>query len=165
MATGRVTLTAGTLTAVTFATVTFAALTLCVAIAALVLSTSPTRARAQPPTELPAGREPADPANLTPEERRHVPVLVLPQTVRGQRPFDFVAQIGLQPHVMTASHHIEWVEVFVGPTRVFRAELTPSVGYPIVRIPLVLDHTAELTVRAHCNLHGTWRTHRTIATH
>lgn len=109
------------------------------------------------------GREPADAAELTPEERRHVPVMVLPQRVRAGRPFDFVAQIGVEPHVMTPSHHIDWIEVAVGEERVFVTDLSPRVPYPIVRVPLVLEAGAtEVTVRAHCTLHGTWRTRRAL---
>lgn len=108
------------------------------------------------------GREPDDPDELTPEERRHVPVLVLPRQVRAGRPFDFVVQVGVEPHVMTEAHYVDWVEVAVGGTRVFTADLSPDVGYPIVRVPLVLRAPADLTVRAHCNLHGTWRTRRAI---
>ena len=109
------------------------------------------------------GREPTDADELTPEERRHVPVMVLPQRVHAGRAFDFVAQVGIEPHVMTPSHHIDWIEVAVGEERVFVTDLTPRVPYPIVRIPLVLGAgSTRLTVRAHCTLHGTWRTRRAI---
>ena len=109
------------------------------------------------------GREPADPNALTPEERRHVPVLVLPERVRAGRPFDLVVQVGVQPHVMTEAHHVDWVEIAVGDERVFVADLTHRVGYPVVRVSLVLSEPVALTARAHCNLHGTWRTRRDIA--
>lgn len=109
------------------------------------------------------GREPADPNELTPEERRHVPVLLLPRRVRAGRPFDFVVQVGIEPHVMTEAHHVDWVEIAANGTRVFAAALSPTVGYPIVRVSLVLRGPVELTVRAHCNLHGTWRTRRSIS--
>ena len=111
------------------------------------------------------GREPVDPSRLTPEERRHVPLLILPEAVRADRPFDFVVQVGVDPHVMTPAHHIDWVEISVGPRRAFVGDLGADVGYPIVRIPLVLSESSQLTVRAHCNLHGTWRTRRAIPVH
>lgn len=108
------------------------------------------------------GRQATDPARLTPEERRHLPVLSMPQNVRADRPFDFVVQVGVDPHVMTDAHHIDWVEISVGERRVLVADLSADVGYPIVRFPLVLRESAELTVRSHCNLHGTWRTQRSV---
>lgn len=108
------------------------------------------------------GREPRDPSALTAEERRHVPVLVLPTRVRAARAFDLVVQVGVEPHPMTASHHVEWIEVTVGEERAFLATLAGPVAYPIVRVPLTLGASGPLTVRARCNLHGTWRTRRTI---
>lgn len=108
------------------------------------------------------GREPADPHDLTNEERRHVPVLVMPERVHAGRPFDLVVQVGPSPHVMTENHHIDWIEVALDAARVFVADLTESVAYPVVRVPIVLRGGATLTARAHCNLHGTWRTRRRI---
>lgn len=108
------------------------------------------------------GREPVDAMALTREERRHVPVLVLPRAVRAGRPFDFVAQIGVEPHVMTEAHYIEWIELYLDAERVFSAELGARVAYPIVRVPLALVETAHLTVRSQCNLHGIWRTRRPV---
>ena len=114
------------------------------------------------PTGSLEGREAVNPAQLSAEERRHLPVLLLPEVVHAGRPFDFVVQVGVDPHVMNEVHHIDWVEVAVGDRRAFVADLTAAVGYPIVRVPLVLREPTELTVRAHCNLHGTWRTRRSI---
>lgn len=108
------------------------------------------------------GREPRDPNAMSAEERRHVPVLVLPTRVRAARSFDLVVQVGVEPHPMTTSHHVEWIEVRIGEERAFLATLTPAVAYPIVRVPLTLAASGPLTVRAHCNLHGTWRTRRAI---
>lgn len=135
-------------------------------LASLVAAPSLARGQARPgwsPTGPLEGREPADPGDLTAEERRHVPVLVLPRQVRAGRPFDFVVQVGVDPHVMTPAHHIEWVEIAVGEERVFVADLGPGVAYPIVRVPVVLGAPAEVTVRARCNLHDVWRTRRTIS--
>lgn len=135
-------------------------------LASLAVAPSVTRAQTRPgwsPTGPLDGREPASPNDLTTEEQRHVPVLVLPRQVRAGRPFDFVVQVGVDPHVMTPAHHIEWVEIAVGEERVFVADLGPRVAYPIVRVPIVLDAPAEVTVRARCNLHEIWRTRRTVS--
>ncbi len=132
----------------------------------LALAPSVARGQDRPgwsPTGPLDGREPADPNELTAEERRHVPVLVLPRQARAGRPFDFVVQVGVEPHVMTPAHHVEWVEIAVGEERVFVADLGARVAYPIVRVPVVLSETAEVTVRARCNLHDVWRTRRTIS--
>lgn len=107
-------------------------------------------------------REPADPSHLTPEERRHAPVLVMPRTVHVGRAFDLVIQVGVEPHGMTPAHHIERVELLDGTERVFAAELGPNVAFPVVRIPIVLSANTILTARAVCNLHGAWRTRRIV---
>lgn len=116
--------------------------------------------RADGPLE---GREPADPSALSAEERRHVPVLVMPELVRAGRPFDLVVQVGVEPHVMTDAHRIEWIEVALDDARVLVADLrAPSIAYPIVRASLVMSAPATLTARAYCNQHGVWRTQRRI---
>ncbi|RZO51224.1 MAG: hypothetical protein EVA89_33620 [Sandaracinaceae bacterium] len=108
------------------------------------------------------GREPADDDAMTPEERRHVPVLTMPLRVHPDRPFDLVVQAGLEPHGMTEAHHIDWMEVALDDTRLAVADLGPSVAYPIIRVPIVLRRPGLLTARIHCTLHGTWRTRRAI---
>lgn len=136
--------------------------------ASLALALSP-RALAQPSARhqwRPAGpldgREPADPSALTAEERRHVPVLRLPEVARAGRPFDLVVQIGVEPHVMTDAHRIEWIEIAIDESRVLVADLGPRIAYPIVRTSLVLDAPSVLTARAFCNQHGVWRTQRSV---
>lgn len=120
-------------------------------------------ALAQPPPGGPLeGREPRDPNDLTPEERAHAPVLVMPRAVRAGRPFDLVVQIGVEPHPMERGHRIEWVEVHAGEERVFASTLGPAVAFPIVRVPIVLSAPTVLTVRARCNRHDVWRTRREI---
>ena len=105
---------------------------------------------------------PEDPDRLTAEERRHVPVLVLPEQVRAGRPFDLVVQVGVEPHPMTPTHHIDWIEVLLGDTCAFAVDLSEHVGYPVVRVPLRLASSAVLSVRSHCTLHDTWLTMRRI---
>jgi superoxide reductase len=109
-----------------------------------------------------ADREPADPSRLTPEERRHAPVLVMPRAIHAGRAFDLVIQVGVEPHGMTPAHHIERVELLRGAERVFSVELGPSVAFPVVRVPVVLTGNTVLSARAVCNLHGAWRTRRMI---
>lgn len=138
-------------------------------VAASVLgSLSPTAARAQviradwsPSGDL-EGREPTDVHDLTDEERAHVPVITLPSRLRSGRSFDLVVQIGVRPHECTPEHHIDWIEVALGERRVFVADLSIDVPFPVLRVPLVVRATETLTVRARCNLHGVWRTQRAL---
>ena len=108
------------------------------------------------------GREPVDPAALTDEERMHVPVLTLPPRVRAGRPFELVVQIGVRPHEQLAAHHVDWIDVCVGERRIFVADLSVEVPWPIVRVPIVLSERALLGVRARCSQHGVWITRRLV---
>jgi len=108
------------------------------------------------------GREPRDPQAMTPEERAHAPVLVLPRQARVARPFDLVVQIGEPVHPMSEHHRVDWIEVAAGEARLFVVDLSPAVAYPIVRIPITLPATSVLTARARCSRHGVWRTRREI---
>lgn len=108
------------------------------------------------------GREPSDPERMTPEERAHVPVLVMPRQPRVGRPFDLVVRVGLETHAMAPHHRIDWIEVAAGSERIFVSDLGPRVAFPVVRVPVVLSESTTLTVRARCNRHGVWRTRREV---
>ncbi len=138
------------------------------ALGSLAVLALPTLARAQRREEwsgtgTPTGRVPADPEQLTDEERSHVPVLTLPRHVHLGRPFDLVVQIGLRPHEMSSAHHIDWIEIDVDERRVAVIDLSTDVPFPIVRVPIVLHAAGTLTARARCNQHGVWMTSRPIA--
>nr|MDQ3037304.1 class II SORL domain-containing protein [Myxococcota bacterium] len=113
-------------------------------------------------TGAPTGRVPADASALDADERMHVPVLTLPERVRAGRAFDLVVQVGVRPHEMTADHRIEWVEVCLDERRVWVADLSADVAYPIVRVPIVLREGAVLSARARCSQHGVWMTRRSL---
>jgi superoxide reductase len=121
-----------------------------------------TRADWSPTGEL-TGHEPADLASLTDEERVHVPVITLPARLRVGRSFDLVVQVGVRPHECTEEHHVDWIEVALGERRVFVADLSLDVPFPVVRVPLVVRAAETLTVRARCNQHGVWRTRRELS--
>ena len=108
------------------------------------------------------GREPRDLSALTPEERSHVPVLTLPARLRAGRSFDLIVQVGIQPHECTEDHHIDWIEVALDERRVFVADLSSDIPFPVVRVPLAVHVASTLTVRARCNQHGVWRTQRAL---
>lgn len=114
------------------------------------------------PTGALEGREPRDLGALSPEERIHVPVLTLPARLRSGRSFDLIVQVGIQPHECTDEHHIDWIEVALDERRVFVADLSSDIPFPVVRVPLAVHEACTLTVRARCNQHGVWRTQRAL---
>lgn len=111
---------------------------------------------------VPTGREPVDVARLDALEREHVPVLTMPERVRPSRPFDLVVQVGVVPHEQLEAHHVTWVEVSLGESRVFVADLAAGVAFPIVRVPLMISAPTTLSVRSRCTQHGVWLTRRVI---
>lgn len=110
----------------------------------------------------PDGREPSDPTAPSEEERIHVPTLSVPAAIRAGRPFDLVVQIGFTAHPMQPDHRIDWVEVRIGETRAWVIDLGPGVPFPVVRVPVVLEQAAPITVRARCSQHGVWRTRHSV---
>jgi desulfoferrodoxin (superoxide reductase-like protein) len=85
----------------------------------------------------------------------HVPRITLPARPRLMRPFDLVVRIG-ENHPQRADHFIAWVEVAYEGEILFITDLSPSVPFPVVRIPVLLRREGTLTVRAHCTRHGTF---------
>jgi superoxide reductase len=104
-----------------------------------------------------------DPANKTPLEKSHGPVLSAPSTVKAGEPFTVEVAVGESLHSMGPSHWIEYVELSVGNEPAGRTELQPK-GYlkPKVAFTVVLTREAAptgkltLVARQHCNLHGLW---------
>ncbi len=61
--------------------------------------------------------------------------------------------VGTVDHPMADDHYIEWVELIVNDTTLYREYLNPG-DKPTAFFPV----TAEtVTARAYCNLHGLWK--------
>ena len=103
--------------------------------------------------------EPADPANLNEMEKKHVPWIDCPSTVKAGEPFQVTIKVGEMPHVMEEAHHIQWIEVWFSTNFNVRIDLTPVFTRPEVTITLVkgsLHKTSTLRVIERCNIHGQW---------
>jgi len=104
-----------------------------------------------------------DPANKTPLEKSHSPVLSAPATVKAGEPFTVEVAVGESLHTMGPAHWIEYIELNIGNEPAGRTELQ-SKGYlkPKVAFTVVLPKEAAptgkvtLVARQHCNLHGLW---------
>ena len=95
-------------------------------------------------------------ASSTGVHREHLPLISLPARPRLQRPFDLVVRIGDPNHPQRSDHFIAWVEAAYAGELLFVADLSPSVPFPVVRIPVILRRAGLLTIRAHCTRHGTF---------
>lgn len=96
-------------------------------------------------------------ANSEGVPREHLPFISLPARPRLQRPFDLVIRVGEPSHPQRSDHFIAWVEAAYDEELLFVADLSPSVPFPVVRIPVILRRAGLLTIRAHCTRHGTFR--------
>lgn len=90
-------------------------------------------------------------------DRTHLPMLSLPARPRLGRSFDLVVRVGEPLHEQRRDHHVEWVEVRHAGEALFTCELSPSVPFPVVRVPVVLRQAGELVVRLRCSQHGVHR--------
>ena len=102
---------------------------------------------------------PKDSSNMTETEKKHMPVIECPNTVKSGEPFQVRISIGEIPHVMEEAHHIQWIDVYSGENFNARIDLTPAFTKPEVTVTLLKDgkhRKSTLRVVERCNLHGQW---------
>lgn len=110
--------------------------------------------------------QPADPANLSEMEKKHMPWIDCPDTVKAGEPFQVKIKVGEIPHVMEEGHHIQWLEVSFGKNFNLRIDLTPVFTRPDVVVTLVkggVHKTTTLRVVERCNMHGQWEATKDVA--
>ena len=103
--------------------------------------------------------KPADPANMTDPEKKHMPVIECPDTVKAGEPFQVKINVGEIPHVMEEAHHVQWIDVYSGNNFNVRIDLTPVFTKPEVSVTLQkggAHRTSKIRVVERCNLHGQW---------
>ena len=104
-----------------------------------------------------------DPANKTPLEKSHGPVITAPKSVKAGEPFAVEVSVGEVVHSMGPAHWIEFVELNIGNEPAGRIDFQPK-GYlsPKATFTVVLTKesapSGKVTLIAHqrCNLHGYW---------
>ena len=104
-----------------------------------------------------------DPANKTPLEKSHCPVITAPKTVKAGEPFAVEVSVGEVVHSMGPAHWIEFIELNIGNEPAARVDFQPR-GYasPKATFTVVLTKesapSGKVTLIAHqrCNLHGYW---------
>jgi superoxide reductase len=108
---------------------------------------------------------PADPGNMTDSEKKHMPVIDCPDSVKAGEPFQVKIKVGAIPHVMEEGHFIQWIEVYIGNNYYARVDLTAVFTKPEVTLTLVRGGThdkANIRVIERCNLHGLWEASKEI---
>lgn len=100
-----------------------------------------------------------DEENLTEMEKKHVPVIEAPDTVKAGEPFQVTIKVGSIPHVMEEGHHIQWMELYSRGNFLVRIDLTPVFTKAQATVTVLKGPAHEkTTLRAveRCNLHGLW---------
>ncbi|MBD3272190.1 MAG: superoxide reductase [Elusimicrobia bacterium] len=102
--------------------------------------------------------EPKDRNTMNDLEKKHVPVISAPETVKKNEPFDIRVEVGkLEPHPNEPSHFIEWVELYCGDTFLGRAHFSGGASFPKAVFSVKLSHAhGPLKVWEKCNIHGLW---------
>lgn len=111
-----------------------------------------------------------DPAQKSPLEKSHAPVITAPARVKAGEPFTVEVSVGEVLHPMGPTHWIEYIELSIGNEPAGRISLQPK-GYlkPRAVFTVVLAADAAptgmvtLVARQHCNLHGLWEGSMDIA--
>jgi len=104
-----------------------------------------------------------DPANKTPLEKSHGPVISAPAKVKAGEPFTVQVNVGEVIHPMSQTHWIEFIELDIGNEPAGRIAFEPK-GYLEPKATFTVTLTREsapsgkVTLVAHqrCNLHGYW---------
>lgn len=108
---------------------------------------------------------PADESNLTDTEKKHIPVIIAPDTVKAGEPFDVTIEVGSIPHVMEIAHHIQWIDLYSGDNFISKVILTPEFTKAKVTLTLVKSGahpTTPLSAIERCNVHGLWKATKEI---
>jgi len=101
---------------------------------------------------------PKDLKVLTELEQKHIPVISSPDKVRRDQTFTVTVEVGkYKEHPNEPAHFIEWVELYSGDTFLFKVNLSGSLSYPKITVPVRLTHAhGPLKAWAKCNIHGLW---------
>lgn len=104
--------------------------------------------------------KPKDSKDLTELEKKHLPVIEAPDSVKKDAPFEINIRVGGIDgidHPNEPAHFIEWVELYCGDTFLGRSSYSGGTSYSVARFKVKLSHAhGPLKVWAKCNLHGLW---------
>ncbi len=104
-----------------------------------------------------------DPAQKTPLEKKHVPVIEVPALVKAGEPFAVTVSVGEILHPMGAAHYIDYVELLAGNEPAGRMEFRSAFSQPKATFFIVFNKPVTLVARIYCNLHGLWQSERELA--
>lgn len=106
----------------------------------------------------------ADSENMTDLEKKHVPVITAPDSVKLGECFEVTVEVGkYMDHPNDPDHFIGLVELYADHVYLGRAHLTHTRVCPTVKFCVSLDHAfRQLRAFEWCNIHGAWENDRPI---
>jgi len=98
--------------------------------------------------------------SLTDMDKKHLPIITAPLSVKVNEPFEVMIKIGGVDgveHPNMLGHWINWVMLYADLRPVGQVFFYPTMtnGYT-VKLNVTLDASATLVAQAYCNLHGVW---------
>ena len=103
-------------------------------------------------------KQPADPANLSEGDKKHIPQIVVVKEcglIPGGVCMDVHTRVGEIEHVMTGEHYIRYLDYYVDHTFASRIWLSPDICHPAAALHLNVK-SGKVTVIENCNVHGNW---------
>jgi len=105
-------------------------------------------------------RHVGDPTNMSEEERLHVPLIEIPDSISSGMMFPVTVKVGQAPHVVETMHYIQFIDLYADQTLLSRITFTPTLPKPKATFFLVLDEPVTLRAVSFCNRHGFWEYER-----
>jgi superoxide reductase len=103
-------------------------------------------------------KQPADPANLSEGDKKHIPQIVVVKEC-GLIPdgtcTDVHVRVGEIEHVMQAEHYIRCIDYYLDHTFISRVWLSPETCHPAAGLH-VNAKSGTITAVENCNVHGNW---------
>ncbi len=96
-------------------------------------------------------------------EKKHSPVIKVPEKIKAGEPFDVEIEIGGVSHPMERGHYIGWLQLFADEIPIVTVAFQPAVSRPKAMLTIALEESATLRVLESCNLHGVWESTRNIS--
>ena len=102
--------------------------------------------------------ESSDPEQMSGLEKKHVPVISAPKTVKKGECFEVTVEVGKhKDHPNEPGHYINFIELYADHTYLGRMHFTHGVTCPVATFCVQLDHIhKKLRAFEQCNLHGVW---------
>ncbi len=101
---------------------------------------------------------PVYPDKPTDLEKKHVPVITAPESVKAGECFEVTVEVGkLLAHPNEHGHFIQFIELYIDEVYLGRTDFTAVTTCPTTKFCVALPGPVkELRAYGYCNLHGVW---------